>query len=84
MKMKNERLSVFRFSFFMKMKTEWRALKTQSKNLLNMKIVINYLNFVFHVVVKTISKDKILNFVLNLSKTRNGTLGTRFYLYSNI
>ena len=28
-----------------------RAFKTQSKNLLNMKIVVNYLNFVFHVEV---------------------------------
>ena len=40
-----------------------RALNIQSKNLLNMKIVVNYLNFVFHTEVNTKSKYKILNFV---------------------
>ena len=29
-----------------------RALKMQSKNLLNVKIVVNYLNFVFHTELK--------------------------------
>ena len=29
-----------------------RAFKTESKNLLNMKIVVNYLNFIFHVEVE--------------------------------
>ena len=55
----------------------------QSKNLLNMKIVINYLNFVFILSVKTKSKYRILNFFFSLSKTRKGTLGTRILvLYS--
>ena len=54
-----------------------RELKIQSKDLLTMKIVPNYLNFVFNIVVKTKSNHKILNFVFNLSKTRNGTLGIR-------
>ena len=54
-----------------------KVLKIQTKNLLNMKITVNYLNFVFRVEVKTKSKDRILNSFLNLSKTRNGTLGTR-------
>ena len=40
-----------------------KILKTQRKNLLNMKIVVNYLNFVFLVEVKSKSKYRILNFV---------------------
>ena len=39
-----------------------RALKSQSKILLNMNIVVNYLNFVFNIEVKAKSKYKILNF----------------------
>ena len=50
----------------MKMKSEWRALKIRSKNLLNMKVV-NYLTFVFHTEVKTNSKYKILNFKFRFS-----------------
>ena len=50
----------------MKMKSEWRALKIRSKNLLNMN-VINYLTFVFDIEVKTNSKYKILNFKYRFS-----------------
>ena len=39
-----------------------RELKIQSKNLLNMKMKVNYLNFVSHTKLKTKSKCKILNF----------------------
>ena len=39
-----------------------RALKIRSKNLLNMKMEVNYLNFAFHIELKTKSKSKILNF----------------------
>ena len=52
-----------------------RALKIQSKNLLNMKIVVNYLNFVFHIELKTKSKYKILDFVfqsINNTKSHFG------------
>ena len=42
-----------------------------------MKTVANYLNFVFHNVIKTKFSDIFLNFVFQLSKARNGTLGTR-------
>ena len=52
----------------MKMKNEWRALKNKNKNLLNMKIAVNYLNFVFHIEVKTKSKYKILNLVFQFIK----------------
>ena len=52
----------------MKMKSKWRALKIQSKNLLNMKIEVNYQNFVFHIEVKTKSKYKTLNFVFQFIK----------------
>ena len=62
MKMKNQMnctlFSIFFFLllFFLKMKNEWKALKTQRKNLLNMKIVVNYLNFVFHIEVSVENK----------------------------
>ena len=52
------------------------ALKIQSKNLLNMKMVVNYLNFVFHIKVKTKSIESRISF-FKLSKTRNDTLVTR-------
>ena len=43
-------------------------------------MVVNYLNFVFYIEVKTKSKYKILNFVFQFIKTRNGTLGTRILM----
>ena len=52
-----------------------RPLKIQSKSLLNMKMVVNYLNVVFHIEVKASIKFWILFF--NLLKTRNGTWDTR-------
>ena len=61
-------MNCFRYPFFLKMKNEWRALKIQSKNLLNMKIVVNDLNFVFHNEVKTKSNYEILNFAFQLIK----------------
>ena len=45
-----------------------RALKVRSKNLSNMKIVVHYLNFDFHIEVKSKSKNKILNFVFQFTK----------------
>ena len=42
MKMKNEKRTVFRFP-----EKRMRVLKIQSKTLLNMKMVVKYLNFVF-------------------------------------
>ena len=73
----NEKRTVFRFPFFYENEKRMKALKIQSKNLLTLKIVVNYLNFVFLIEVKTKSKYRILNSFFNLSKKRNGTLGTR-------
>ena len=42
-----------------------------------MKMVVKYLNFVFHIEVKSKSNYKILNFVFQFIKTRNGTLVTQ-------
>ena len=61
MKMKNEKPKCI-FHLY-ENKKQMRTLKIQSKNLLNMNIVVNYLNFVFRIEVKTESKHKILNFV---------------------
>ena len=54
-----------------------RLLKIQSKALLSMKMVVKYLNFVFHIEVKTKSNYEILNFVFQFIKNIKGTLGTR-------
>ena len=61
MKMKNEKQTVFRFPFFYENEKRMRVLKIQSKTLLNMKMVGKYLNFVFHIEVRTKSNYKILN-----------------------
>ena len=50
------------------------SIKLQGKNLLNMKIVANYLNFVFRIEVKKQYK------IFNLSKTQNDPLATRISL----
>ena len=47
----------------MKSNQKIKAMKNQSKNLLSMKIVVNYLIFAFQIDVKTKFKYKILNFV---------------------
>ena len=46
-KMKNEKRSVFRFPFFYENEKQMRVLKIQTKTLLNMKMIVKYLNFVF-------------------------------------
>ena len=76
MKMKNEKWTVFRFPFFYQNEERMRLLKIQSKTLLNMKMVVKYLNFVFHIEVKQNLTIKNRISFFNLSKTRNGTLGT--------
>ena len=49
------------------------VLKIQSKTLLNMKMLVKYLNFVFHIEVKTKSNYKILNFFFQfMKKKKNG------------
>ena len=65
------------FSTFHQNEKRIKVLKIEGKILLNKKIVVSYLNFVFHIAVKTKCYDKILNFVFNSLKTRNFTSGTR-------
>ena len=67
-KMKNEKRSVFRFPFFYENEKRMKVLKIQRKNLLNMKMVVSYLNFVFFIEVKAKSKYRILNFVFQFIK----------------
>ena len=57
-KMKNEKQTVFRFPFSYENEKRMKLLKIQRKNLLNMKMVVNYLNFIFLIKVK--SKYRIL------------------------
>ena len=66
--MKNEKRTVFRFPFFYENEKRMKLLKIQSKNLLNMKMVVNNLNFVFLIQVKSKSKYRISNFVFQFIK----------------
>ena len=59
MKLKNKKRAVFRFPFFYENEKRMRELKSQSKDLLNMKIVANYLNFVFHIENEIYSKQNL-------------------------
>ena len=45
-----------------------KVLKIQRNNLLNMKIVVSYLDFVFFVEVKAKAKYRILDFVFQFIK----------------
>ena len=51
-KMKNEKRTVFVFPFSYENEQRMKVLKIQRKNLLNMKMAVSYLNFVFHIEVK--------------------------------
>ena len=62
MKMKNEKETVFRFPFSYENEKRMKVLKIQRKNLLNMKMVVNYLNFVFLIDAKAKSKYRIFEF----------------------
>ena len=57
-----------------------KVLKIQIKNLLNMKMVVNYLNFVFFTEVKSKYKYRILNFVFQFIKNTKWPLGTWIFL----
>ena len=74
MKTKNEKRTVFRFPSYENVK-RMKVLKTQTKNLLNLKMTVNYLNFVFCIEVKTKSKYRILNFVFQFIKNTKWHFG---------
>ena len=73
-KMKNEKRTGFRFPFFYENEIRMKVLKIQRKNLLNIKMVVSYLNFVFFIKVKAKSKYKILNFVFQFIKKNETAL----------
>ena len=75
MKMKNEKWTVFRFPFFYENKKRMKVLKIQRKNLLSMKMVVNYFNFVFLTEVKSKSKYRILSFVFQFIKNTQWYFG---------
>ena len=58
------------FSIFL-----WKWKTNESKNLLNLKMRVNYLNFVFRNEVKTKSKYRILNFVFQFIKNTKWHFG---------
>ena len=67
-KMKNEKQTVFCFPAFYENEKRMKLLKIQKNNLLNMKMVVSYLNFVFFIKLKAKFKYKILNFVFQFTK----------------
>ena len=69
-KMKNKERTVFRFPFFYENEKRIKILKIQRKNLLNVKMVVSYLNFVFFIKVKSNSKYWILNFAFQFIKKK--------------
>ena len=73
--MKNEKRPVFRFPFFYENEKRIKVLKIQRKNLLNMKMVVSYLNFVFFIKTKAKSKYRILNFVFQFTKKMKWRFG---------
>ena len=77
--MKNEKRTLFRFLFFYENEKRMKVLKIQSKNLLNMKMVFSYFNFVFFIEVKAKSKYRILNFVFQYIKNTEWHLGYTDY-----
>ena len=74
-KMKNEKRTVFRFPFFYENEKRMKVLKIQRKNLLNMKMVVSCMNFVFFIEVKAKPKYRILNFVFQFIKKTKWRFG---------
>ena len=64
------------FSIFL-----WKWKTNESKNLLNLKMRVNYLNFVFRNEVKTKSKYRILNFVFQFIKNTKWHFGYTDWVY---
>ena len=75
MKMKNEKRTVFRFPFFYENEKRMRVLK-----ILNMKMVVKYLNFIYYTEVKTKSNYKILDFVFQFIKNMKWHFGYMDYV----
>ena len=75
MKTKNGKRSEFHFPFFYENEKLMKVLKSQTKNLLKLKMVVNSLNFVFRIEVKTKSKYSILNIVLQFIKNKKWHFG---------
>ena len=73
--MKNKKRTVSRFPFSYENEKRMKVLKIQRKNLLNMKMVVSYLNFVFFIEVKTKSRYRILNFVFQFTKNTKWHFG---------
>ena len=73
--MKNEKRTLFRFPFFYGNEKRIKILKIQRKNQLIMKMVVNYLNFVFLIEVKSKSKYRTLNFVFQYTQNAKWHFG---------
>ena len=79
MKTKNEKLTVFRLPFFCENVKRMKVFKIHTKNLLNLKMTMNYLNFVFRIEVKIKPKYRILKFVFQFIKNTKWQFGYTDY-----
>ena len=72
--MKNEKRTVLCFPFSYENEKQMKLLKIQRKNLLNMKMVVNYLSFVFLIEVKAKSEYRIFEFCFSIYQKHEMTL----------
>ena len=72
--MKSEKRTAFRFLYSYENEKQMKVLKIQRKNLLNMKLVVSYLNFVFLIEVKAKSKYMIFQFRFSIDQIHEITL----------
>ena len=82
--MKNIKRTVFRFPFFYENEKRIKVSKIQKKDLLNMKMVVSYLNFIFFFKVKAKFKYKTLNFVFQFIKKTKWHFGYTDFPISEI
>ena len=61
-----------------------KLLKIQRNTLLNLKVVVSYLNFVFFIEVKAKSKNIILNFVFQFIKKNEMALWVHGFLHTHV
>ena len=73
-KMKSEKRTAFRFLYSYENEKQMKVLKIQRKNLLNIRMVVSYLNFVFLIEVKAKFKYRIFKFRYSIYQKHEITL----------
>ena len=79
--MKNEKRTVLCSPFSYENEKRMKFLKIQRKNLLNIKMVVNYLNFVFLIEVKAKSKYWIFEFRFSIYQKHEMALWVHRFIW---